>query len=459
MSKAAARVFDYLVIGGGSGGLGSGRRAAKFGAKVGIIEHGRVGGTCVNVGCVPKKVMFYTASHMEAVHDGPGYGFTFSGVKFDWGTIKKARDDYVARINQSYFTNLEKEKVEFIAGHATFTGPKTVAVGDQVYTAEHILVATGTKPMVPSLPGAEYGITSDGFFELEDLPKKVVVVGSGYIAVELAGILNALGSDVSLVVRYNKCLRTFDNMLSDSLMEEMATSGINIIKFSKVGQVSKTGDMLTVSLIPHTDQGKAQDLTNINCLLWAIGRDANLVDLGLDKTGIKLNSKGFIDVDEFQNTNVKNMYALGDVAGKKLLTPVAIAAGRRLAHRIFNNEPNSKLDYCNIPTVVFSHPPIGTVGRTEAEAVTEYGQEKLKIYHTSFTPLYHAVTQRKVKVHMKLICTLPDEKIVGLHVMGVGADEMLQGFGVAIKMGATKADFDNCVAIHPTTAEAFVTLT
>ncbi|CAI8021486.1 Glutathione reductase, mitochondrial, partial [Geodia barretti] len=321
MSKAAAKGLDYLVIGGGSGGLGSARRAALLGAKVAIVEHGRLGGTCVNVGCVPKKVMFYTSSHMEYIHDHADYGFTVSDAKFNWGTIKKARDDYVKRLNDIYFANLQKDAVEYIKGHATFTGPHEVKVGDKTYTAEHILIATGTKPIIPKVPGHEYGITSDGFFELEDLPKKVAVVGSGYIAVELAGILNSLGSEVSLVVRYHKCLRSFDDVLSDSLMEEMTNAGIKVVKFSTVEKVEKAGETLTVSLAANTEQGVASVIPGVNCLLWAIGRDSNLVDLGIDKTGVVLDRKGFVTVDPYQNTNIQNMYALGDVAGNKLLTP------------------------------------------------------------------------------------------------------------------------------------------
>jgi glutathione reductase (NADPH) len=395
---------------------------------------------------------------MEYIHDHADYGFTVSDAKFNWSTIKKARDDYVKRLNDIYFNNLKKDGVEYVKGHAAFTGPREVRVGDETYTGEHILIATGTKPIIPQVPGHEYGITSDGFFELEDLPKKVVVVGSGYIAVELAGILNGLGSEVSLVVRYHKCLRAFDDMISDALMEEMANAGITIVKFSTVTKVEKAGETLTVSLGANTEQGVASVIPDVNCLLWAIGRDANTVDLGLDKTGVTLDKKGFVSVDSFQNTSVQNMYALGDVAGKKLLTPVAIAAGRKLSHRLFDNQPDSKMDYDDIPTVVFSHPPIGTVGMTQAEAEKAHGADKLKIYRSSFTPMYHAITRRKTKCHMKLICLLPTEKVIGLHIIGMGSDEMLQGFGVAIKMGATKADFDSCCAIHPTSGEELVTL-
>ncbi|XP_003383104.1 PREDICTED: glutathione reductase, mitochondrial-like [Amphimedon queenslandica] len=459
-SRVISRSFDYLVIGAGSGGIASAKKAGALGAKVAIIEHGPLGGTCVNVGCVPKKVMFYAASHAESLHDHQSYGFDISADDkiFNWPKVKKERDSYIKRLNKIYESGLEKANVELFLGHAKFVSPNEVLVNDVTLTAKHILVATGTKPIIPDVPGAKLGITSDGFFELEELPKKVVVSGSGYIAVEMAGILRALGSEVSLVIRRGKILRSFDDMLSDALIDEMKHSGINIIPHSKITSVAQQPDkLLEVSVSPFDGEGEVKSLSNVDCLLWAVGRDANVNDLQLEKAGIEQDKSGFIVVDEYQNTNVPFIYALGDVAGKKLLTPVAIAAGRKLSRRLFNAE-DVKLDYENIPTVVFSHPPIGTIGLTEAEAIKEFGNEKLKIYTSTFTPLYYALTSRKVKCHMKLICVLPDEKIVGLHIIGMGSDEMLQGFGVAIKMGATKDDFDNCVAIHPTSAEELVTM-
>ncbi|KAJ8310171.1 hypothetical protein KUTeg_012036 [Tegillarca granosa] len=383
------KVFDYLVIGGGSGGLASARRAAEFGANVGIIEHGKWGGTCVNVGCVPKKIMFNTAMHAEMIRDHKDFGFNVEYKNFSWGRYDK----------------------------------NSVEVNGEVYSAKHILIATGGKPHIPNIPGAEHGISSDGFFELEDLPKKVAVVGAGYIAVELAGIFNALGADTSILIR-----------------------------FDKVKSVTKESDG---TLTLDTTTGP---ITQVNCLLWAIGRTPNTDNLGVDKLGLNQDKHGHIVVDEYQNTNVPNIYALGDVCGKALLTPVAIAAGRHLAHRVFNNEPERKLDYTNIPTVVFTHPPTGTVGLNQDEAEEKYGKDKIKIYSTTFTPLYHALTEIKHKCHMKLICVLPEEKIVGLHMVGMGCDEMLQGFSVAVKMGATKAQFDQTVAIHPTSSEELVTL-
>ncbi|XP_078613026.1 glutathione reductase, mitochondrial-like [Branchiostoma floridae x Branchiostoma japonicum] len=446
-----AKSFDYLVIGGGSGGLASARRAAEFGAKCGIIERARLGGTCVNVGCVPKKVMWNTAVHAEYLMDHKDYGFDVNGTTtFSWKTIKDKRDAYIKNLNGIYKSNLDKSHVEAIVGDAKFVGERCVEVDGNRYTAEHILIATGGRPVFPNTPGVEYGISSDGFFDLEDLPKKAVVVGAGYIAVEMAGILKTLGSDVSLLIRKDKVLRTFDSMISSELTEELQHIGINLMKQTQVSKVEKAADgRLTV----FTNNGEISD---VDTLLWAIGRVPN-TEIGLDTVGVELDSRGNIKVDEYQNTSTKGIYALGDVCGKALLTPVAIAAGRKLAHRVFNGE-DTKLDYSNIPTVVFSHPPIGTVGLTEEEAAAKYGKDHIRMYSARFTPMYHAVTERKTKTIMKMICLLPEEKIVGIHMMGIGCDEMLQGFSVAVKMGATKADFDSTVAIHPTSSEELVTM-
>lgn len=458
MMPQTVKTFDYLVIGGGSGGLGSARRASVLGAKVGIIEHGRLGGTCVNVGCVPKKVMFNTAVHAEYIHDHADYGFNVTLNNFSWETVKKSRDAYVKRLNGIYENNLTKDKVEYISGHAVFTPDGNVKVGDGVYSGKHILIACGGRPTVPNFPGSQYGITSDGFFELEDLPKKVAVIGAGYIAVELAGILNALGSKVSSLIRYDKVLRTFDSTLSEGVTDEMVKAGIELHTHTSVQEITK--DDATGLLTLHTlkDKKEKVTLTGYDCVLLAIGRVPNTDTLGLESLGIDMDAKGHIIVDEYQNTSRPNVYALGDVCGKALLTPVAIAAGRRLAHRLFEGQTHLKLDYDNIPTVVFSHPPIGTVGLTQEEAEAKYGKDKIKIYKSSFTNMYHAITTRKTSTKMKLVCLLPNEKIVGLHILGIGCDEILQGFSVAVKMGATKQDFDDTVAIHPTASEELVTM-
>jgi len=451
--SAAVKRFDYLVIGAGSGGIASARRAAEFGVKVGIVESGRLGGTCVNVGCVPKKVMYSTAMMMEALHDMPEYGFDVKLNKFDWSIIKKSRDAYIKRLNGIYDSNLQKSKVEVIQGHAKFIGDRTVVVNGLKYYGEHVMVATGGMPIFPSIPGVEHSISSDGFFELEELPRKVVVAGAGYIAVELASILHVLGSDTTMVIRGEKVLRTFDALISTAVTEELENMKMKIQKKDQVVSIEKgPGDgKLTVT----TKSGVK--IPDVDVMIFAIGRSPNS-NIGLEKLGVELHTDGSIKVDEYQNTKVPNLYALGDVCGRALLTPVAIAAGRRLAHRLFDNKPNLKLNYENIPTVLFSHPPVGTVGLTEDEAAAKYGQDTLKVYKSTFVPMYHAVTARKVKCHMKLICQGPQEKVVGLHIVGQGADEMLQGFAVAITMGATKDDLDNCVAIHPTVSEELVTM-
>lgn len=461
----ATATYDYLVIGGGSGGLASARRAAELGARAAVVESHKLGGTCVNVGCVPKKVMWNTAVHSEFIHDHVDYGFQNCESKFNWRVIKEKRDAYVSRLNTIYQNNLTKSHIDIIHGHAAFTNDSrpTIEVNGIKYTAPHILIATGGVPSHPlesQIPGASLGITSDGFFQLEELPSRSVIVGAGYIAVEIAGILSALGSKTTLMIRRDKVLRNFDSLISSNCTEELENAGIEVLKFSQIKEVKKTSSGLELSVVT-SEPGQSPTMSTIpdvDCLLWAIGRDPNSRSLNLDKVGVQTDDKGHVIVDEFQNTSIKGVYAVGDVCGKALLTPVAIAAGRKLAHRLFECKKDSKLDYDNIPTVVFSHPPIGTVGLTEEEAIHKYGRENVKTYSTTFTPMYHAVTKRKTKCVMKMVCAFQEEKVIGIHMQGIGCDEMLQGFAVAVKMGATKADFDNTVAIHPTSSEELVTL-
>eukprot|EP00039_Didymoeca_costata_P026219 m.15325 g.15325 ORF g.15325 m.15325 type:complete len:459 (-) comp5353_c0_seq2:63-1439(-) len=456
----ATKTFDLLIIGGGSGGIAFAKRAAEFGIKAALFESGRIGGTCVNVGCVPKKVMFNTAGIMESIHDGPEYGFDVTLNKFDWTKIKASRDAYVKRLNGIYDSGLARSKVELIHGKATFLSKNSLSVNGDTYTAPHICIATGGYPAMPTIPGIEHAINSDGFFDLEDIPKKVVVVGSGYIGVELAGILKILGSSVSLVIRRDRVLRSFDDDLSDTLMKEMDTAGIDIIKNSSITELTKGEDGKIQATLGSTQEAVPSDprkIDDLDTVIMAIGRKPN-TDIGLDKAGVELNSKGYVQVDEFQNTTTENIYALGDVCGKVELTPVAIAAGRKLAHRLFEPRPQNKQNYDRVPSAVFSHPPIGTCGMTEAEARAKYGDENVKIYKSTFTNMYYAPLSRKPKTMMKLVCKLPEEEVVGLHMLGLAVDEILQGFGVAMKMGATKADFDSCVAIHPTAAEELVTM-
>ena len=445
--------YDYIVIGGGSGGIASANRAAMHGAKVILFEGKEVGGTCVNVGCVPKKVMWYGAQVAETLHRYAGeYGFDVTINKFDFATLKANRQAYIDRIHGSYERGFDNNGVESVYEYARFIDPHTVEVAGERYTAPHILIATGGHALYPNIPGSEYGITSDGFFELDEVPKRTAVIGAGYIAVEVAGVLNALGSDTHLFVRKDRPLRTFDKDIVDVLVDEMAKSGPTLHTHANATEVVKNADdSLTISF----DNGET---ITVDCLIWAIGRAANTSGFGLEKTGVKLTEKGTIYSDEFENTSVPGIYALGDVTGKLDLTPVAVKAGRQLSERLFNNKADAKLDYTDVATVVFSHPVIGSVGLTEEKAIAKYGAENIKVYKSSFTPMYTALGDNRQPSTMKLVTLGEDEKIIGLHGIGYGVDEMIQGFSVAIKMGATKADFDNTVAIHPTGSEEFVTM-
>ncbi|MDP8174831.1 glutathione-disulfide reductase [Phocoenobacter skyensis] len=446
--------YDYIAIGGGSGGIASINRAASYGKKCAIIEAQDLGGTCVNVGCVPKKVMWHGAQIAEAIKlYAPDYGFNVDLKDFDFSKLIESRQAYIGRIHQSYNNVLAKNNIDVINGFAKFVNKNTIEVNGEQITADHILIATGGRPTRPNIKGAEHGIDSNGFFELTELPKRVAVVGAGYIAVELAGVLNSLGAEAHLFVRKHAPLRTFDPFIVDTLLEVLAQDGIQLHTQAIPQEVVKNADgSVTLKL----EDGREQ---TVDCLIWAIGRQPATDVINLEATGVETNARGFIKVDKFQNTNVEGIYAVGDIIeGGVELTPVAVAAGRRLSERLFNNKPNEHLDYSLIPTVVFSHPAIGTIGLTEPQAIEQYGEENVKVYTSSFTAMYTAVTQHRQPCRMKLICAGEDEKIVGLHGIGFGVDEMIQGFAVAIKMGATKADFDNTVAIHPTGSEEFVTM-
>lgn len=445
--------YDYIAIGGGSGGIASINRAASYGFKCALIEPKELGGTCVNVGCVPKKVMWYGSQVAEAMKlYAPDYGFTVDVKEFNFKKLVESREAYIDRIHQSYDRGLANNKVEVIKAYATFIDEKTLEVAGERITADHILIATGGKPDFPSIPGAEYGIDSNGFFALEELPKRVAVVGAGYIAVEVAGVLHGLGSETHLFVRRNAPLRTFDPYVVEGLVEAMEKDGPTLHTESVPKKVVKNSDG---SLTLHLENGNSQ---TVDTIIWAIGRTPVTETLNLENTAVELDEKGYIKVDKYQNTTVPGIYAVGDITGQLELTPVAVAAGRRLSERLFNNKTEEHLDYHNIATVVFSHPPIGTVGLTEPAAIEKYGKDQIKVYQSSFASMYTAVTEHRQMCRMKLVCAGPEEKVVGLHGIGYGVDEMIQGFAVAIKMGATKADFDNTVAIHPTGAEEFVTM-
>jgi glutathione reductase (NADPH) len=444
--------YDLVVIGGGSGGIAAAVRAQSYGARVAVIEDHRLGGTCVNVGCVPKKVMWYAASLAHMLDDAPDYGFHLERRGLDWAALKSARDDYVARLNDIYARRLSDSGITDVRGTGCFVDAHTVEVNGQRLTTERVLIASGGAPLVPELPGAKLGITSDGFFEIAACPRRVVVVGSGYIAVELAGMLRALGAEVTMLLRKSRLLREFDEMLSEQLTAAMLADGVEICTETHVQSVSRgSGDQLVI----QCRDGRRVDGCDV--LLWAIGRAPRSHDLALAAAGVAFGENGQVLTDAFQNTNVDGIYAVGDVTGHDELTPVAIAAGRRLADRLFGDKADARLDYALIPTVVFSHPTIGTVGLSEAQARERHG-EQVKVYRTRFTPMYYAFTRHKSKAAMKLITVGDEERIVGCHIFGLGADEMLQGFAVAIRMGARKRDFDETVAIHPTNAEELVTM-
>ena len=445
--------YDYIAIGGGSGGIASVNRAALYGKKCALIEMGDIGGTCVNVGCVPKKVMWYSAQIADAIKKyGPDYGFDTELKSFEWKKLINNRQDYIKRIRASYDSVLSKNNIDVIHGFAKFIDKKTIEVNGEKITADHILIATGTQASLPDIEGVEFGIDSNGFFELQDLPKRTAIIGSGYIAVELAGVLNSLGSNVQLFIRKNQPLRNLDSFLGQTLIEHMRSENIQVYTHTQIKKVSKLEDN---SIVLYLEDGNKHI---VDCLIWAVGRKPNTQPLDLNLTNIQLNDQGFIQVDSFQNTTETGVYAIGDITGKVELTPVAVAAGRRLSERLFNNKPNEHLDYNNIPTVVFSHPPIGTVGLTEEKAIEQFGKDNVKVYSSSFTSMYTAVTEHKQLTKMKLICVGSEEKILGIHGIGYGMDEILQGFAVALKMGATKKDFDNTIAIHPTSSEEFVTM-
>jgi glutathione reductase (NADPH) len=445
--------YDLLTIGGGSGGVAASNRAGQYGAKCLLIEKGRLGGTCVNVGCVPKKVMWNGAQIAHALEDAADYGFTIDGRRFDWATLKRNRDQHVRDLNGHYGRSLASNGVEVVPGEARFVAPKTVEVDGRRYSADHVIVATGGHPIVPDVAGARYGITSDGFFDLEQQPKKVAIVGAGYIAAELSGVFHALGSEITVVLRRDQMLKDFDPMLRENLMEQMRADGVEFFTNTQLIGLEKDHHGRLVLLCES-----GTHLGPFDCVIWAIGRAPSTVRLNLAATGLAPDELGYLRTDEYQQTSVPGIYAIGDVTPQVQLTPVAIAAGRRLCDRLFGGMQDRKLAYENIPTVIFSHPPIGTVGLTEAEGVQRFGASSVKVYQARFTPMYHAFTTRKAKCAMKLVVAGSEERVVGCHIIGPGADEMLQGFAVAVRMGATKRDFDDTVAIHPTVAEELVTM-
>ncbi|CAH6719152.1 glutathione reductase [[Candida] jaroonii] len=488
MAPTNLKHYDYLVIGGGSGGVASARRAASYGKKVLLIEakFQKLGGTCVNVGCVPKKVMWYAADLAHKKHHLSKYGLsknTDDEVKFgdfDWPYFKEKRDAYITRLNGIYSRNLEKEGVEYLYGFAKFINSngdvEVTSTGDQeipfldnkpfkkdeklVFSADNILIATGGAPIIPpQVPGHELGITSDGFFELDYQPKSVAVVGAGYIGVELSGVFKSLGTETHLIIRGDTVLRSFDDSIQETITDYYVDKlGVNVMKAS--GGVTKIEKLANGLKKVSTGEGAVVEVEEV---IWTIGRKG-LINIGLEEVGVKVNDNGQIIADEYQQTTNPKIFSLGDVVGKVELTPVAIAAGRKLSNRLFSGQEvfaQDKLDYNNVPSVIFSHPEAGSIGLSEKDAIKKYGKDDIKIYKSKFVAMYNAMLELdelKSPTYYKIVCQGKNELVVGLHIVGEASAEILQGFGVAIKMGATKADFDSCVAIHPTSAEELVTM-
>jgi glutathione reductase (NADPH) len=446
---AAEAPYDLVVIGGGSGGVAAARRAASYGARVALIEQGALGGTCVNVGCVPKKLMWYGAEIAQTLRDAPGYGFHVGATTHDWSALVAARNAVVHRLNEVYGRMLDGAGVTVIRGRALIPEAGFVQVGDRRLRATHTLIATGGRPLRPALSGSELGIDSDGFFELQERPQRVLIIGGGYIAVELAGILASLGSVVTLVGRSARLLPRFDEMIGEAVGAVLREQGVELLLSRKIHALTEQSGALEL----HLEDGHR--VRGFDQVIWATGRSPNVDGLGLEALGVQ--QQGGIMTDDLDSTNLAGLYAVGDCTGRHLLTPVAIACGRALADRLFGGRPEARVELDLIPTVVFAHPPVGTVGLSEDEARATYGEE-IKVYTTRFAPLYYGPLSHRVNTHMKLVCKGTEERILGLHVVGDGADEMLQGFAVALRMGACKRDFDRTIAIHPTGAEEFVTM-
>lgn len=442
---------DLLVIGGGSAGVATAIRAARHGAKVTLFEPHELGGTCVNRGCVPKKAMWLAAELAESQQMAKAVGFDLQPGKLDWPAFVAHREAYVARARGSYDKRLADLGIRVVRAPAHFIDAHTLHADGADWRAPHIVIATGSRPRPLALPGAELAIDSDGFFKLGARPARVGIIGGGYIGVELAGVLRALGSNVELITRKQGLLSHFDADLGRVLGEMMQAEGIAHHEGCTVQGVRRDGDALRLDCSDHAPHGP------YDVVISAIGRVPNIESLRLDAAGIAVNRADEIVTDAFENTSVEGIYALGDVNGKRQLTPVAIAAGRQLAERLFNDKTDAHLDYANIASVVFSHPPIGSVGLSEAEAREQYG-DAVKVHSARFTPMLWSLAGREGKTFMKLVCAGDDERVVGLHGIGPGLDEMLQGFAVALRMGATYADFLKTVPIHPTSAEEFVTM-
>ena len=440
--------YDLFVIGAGSGGVRAARMSAGLGARVAIAEDRYLGGTCVNVGCVPKKLFVYASHFAEDFENARGFGWNIDKTQFNWQTLLNNKNDEISRLNGVYQKILANAGVETKLGHGKIIDAHTVEVDGTEFTTERILISTGGWPAIPDIPGKEHVISSNEAFFLESLPDKVIVVGGGYIAVEFAGIFHGLGVETTLLYRGDLFLRGFDRDLRETLTEEMIKKGINIQFNSNISSIEKTHTALTATLEDGTKLEAGQ-------IMYATGRKPMTENLGLDNVQIELNSKGAIKVNDEYQTNVPSIYAIGDVTDRVQLTPVALAEGMVLAHRLYDGQDGA-VDYNDIPTCVFSQPNMGTVGLTEEEAREQYGD--IDIYKSKFTPMKLSLTDSDEKTLMKLIVDKKTDKVVGVHMLGPDAGEIIQGIGIAIKAGATKKIFDSTIGIHPTAAEEFVTM-
>jgi glutathione reductase (NADPH) len=442
--------YDLFVIGAGSGGVRAARIAAQHGAKVAVAEEYRVGGTCVIRGCVPKKLFVYASHYAEAFEDAVNFGWTTEKVSFDWPTLVANKDKEIDRLNKAYIRNLEAAGAELIMARATFAGPHTLVLSDgRSVTAKYVLIATGATPFVPlHLQGRELAITSNEAFHLERLPQRICIVGGGYIAVEFAGIFNNLGVETVLIYRGEKILRGFDEDLRDHLTAEMKKKGIEFRLSCDVAKIERSGSGVRVTCNDDAVFGAGQ-------IMYATGRLPNVLGLDLEKAGVELTPHYAVKVDEYSRSSVDNIYAVGDVTNRLNLTPVAIREGHAFADTVFGGR-DIKVDHMNVPTAVFSQPEIGTVGMTEAEA--REASLGIDIYKTTFRPMRHTITGRDERMLMKLVVDSGSDKVLGCHIVGPDAGEMAQLLGIAVKMGATKADFDATMALHPTAAEELVTM-
>ncbi|NMY76039.1 glutathione-disulfide reductase [Pseudomonas sp. WS 5071] len=442
--------FDLFVIGAGSGGVRAARFSAGFGAKVAVAESRYLGGTCVNVGCVPKKLLVYGAHFAEEFEQASGFGWTLGTSSFDWSTLIANKDCEINRLNGIYRNLLVNSGVTLLEGHARLTGPNEVEVNGQRHTAKHILIATGGWPQIPDIPGREHAISSNEAFFLKELPKRVLVVGGGYIAVEFAGIFQGLGAETSLLYRGEMFLRGFDGSVRKHLHEELLKRGMDVQFNADIARIDKQADG---SLSATLKDGRVLEA---DCVFYATGRRPMLDNLGLEATGVTLDKRGFVQVNDLYQTDEPSILAIGDVIGRVQLTPVALAEGMAVARRLFKPEQYRPVDYNMIPTAVFSLPNIGTVGLSEEQALEE--GHTVQVFESSFRPMKLTLTECQERTFMKLVVDAETDKVLGCHMVGPEAGEIVQGLAIAMKAGATKQHFDETIGVHPTAAEEFVTM-